>query len=588
MSVASLAPANSQRSRATAVKSFEDFLAKKEVTLTEVHRPEQGVTKQAPPCTKKDIKTIISALYMHASANSDYLDAVLVALMWYLYGRGSEAEQLEKAQLCVYRGSMIFLRFKRVKTASQQGISLFKGPNNPFTCPLHVLAVALALQPAPGTRIFPQFAAVPALSASDDQDDDGELGLIAQLDRELAEAPTCKTPQPCRANLAPGAQAYINRLLVTVSGLPAAKESGLTKGLTSHSFRRGGAMHANADSRISPNWVVERGGWNMSRVSKAFSYMLNTTHEDQQIARQLSGWNPQAGARLPDLTALDGVVRARVEKLQDLLFAAVTGFPTVSWNLDPQVLEVLMATLILHFPEMERHRLDSPYVRRIHEALGVLNIQASELLAWSITLRAAFNPPAEEKQETVSQQLDELLLRQTRVEERLAVLGANAESIDKKTNTTEQQHEDVEQSQPKRARKRASKALSAVWFEWFTAVPRMYESITVSKAILHESRRAVAFMMLCLPSGFKLDPASPAYKAEVHAVGVEAEKKTLEYLAAQGSQAVAVGSVVKAMRVLHKAGHLSVLLDQFRERYYEGEGVDPTPNSALPPFLRFT
>ncbi|EGZ07818.1 hypothetical protein PHYSODRAFT_339711 [Phytophthora sojae] len=494
MSVASLVPANSQRSRATAVKSFEDFLAKKEVTLTEVH---DRISKDST-----DIKTIISALYMHASANSDYLDAALVALMWYLYGRGSEAEQLEKAQLCVYPGGMIFLRFKHVMTASQQGISLFKDPNDPFTCPLHVLAVALALQPAPGTRIFPQIAAVPALSASDDQDDDGELGLIAQLDRELAEAPTCKTPQPRRANSAPGAQAYINRLLVTVSGLPAAKESGLTKGLTSHSFRRGGAMHANADSRISPNWVVERGGWNMSRVSKAFSYMLNTTHEDQQVARQLSGWNPQAGARLPDLTALDGVVRARV-------------------------LEVLMATLILHFPEMERHRLDSPY--------------ASELLAWSITLRAAFKPPAEEKQETaaessqnmirvlekLSQQLDELLLRQTRVEERLAVLGANAESIDKKTNTTEQQHED-------------------------------------------------------------LDPASPAYKAEVHAVGVEAEKKTLEYLAAQGSQAVAVGSVVKAMRALHKAGHLSVLLDQFRERYYEGEVIDPTPNSALPPFLLFT
>ncbi|EGZ29033.1 hypothetical protein PHYSODRAFT_322617 [Phytophthora sojae] len=544
MSVASLVPANSQRSRATAVKSFEDFLAKKEVTLTEVH---DRISKDST-------------------------------------------------------GGMIFLRFKRVKTASQQGISLFKDPNDPFTCPLHVLAVALALQPAPETRIFPQFAAVPALSASDDQDDDGELGLIAQLDRELAEAPTCKTPQPRRANSAPGAHAYINRLLVTVSGLPAAKESGLTKGLTSHSFRRGGAMHANADRRISPNWVVERGGWNMSRVSKAFSYMLNTTHEDQQVARQLSRWNAQAGARLPDLTALDGVVRARVEKLQDLLFAAVTGFPTVSWNLDPQVLEVLMATLILPFPEMERHRLDSPYVRRIHEALGVLNIQTSELLAWSITLRAAFNPPAEEKQETatessqnmirvlekLSQQLDELLLRQTRVEERLAVLGANAESIDKKTNTTEQQHEDVEQSQPKRARKRASKALSTVWFEWFTAVPRMYESTTVSKAILHESRHAVAFMMLYSPSGFKLDPASPAYKAEVHAVGVEAEKKTLEYLAAQGSQAVAVGSVVKAMRALHKAGHLSVLLDQFRERYYEGEVVDPTPNSALPPFLRFT
>ncbi|KAJ8535336.1 hypothetical protein ON010_g13402 [Phytophthora cinnamomi] len=342
---------------------------------------------------------------MHASANFDYLDAALVALTWYLYGRGSEAEQLEKARLCVYPG---------------RGTYLFKDPNDPFTCPLHVLAVAFALQPAPGTCIFPLFAAVPVLPGSEMQGDDKELGLIALLDRELDESP------------------YINRQLLTVSGLPAAQESGLTKGLTSHSFRRGAAMHANADSRISPNWIVECGGWNMSRVSKAFSYMLNTTYEDQQVARQLSGWDPQAGARLPNLSALGGVVRTRVDKLQQLLVAAVTGFPTQSWNLNPQVIDVFMIALILHFSKMERHRYDSPHVLCVHDALGVRNIQVSELLAWSITLRAAFNPPAQMINETapessqnmicvlekLSQQLYELLLRQTRVEEKLAVLGA--------------------------------------------------------------------------------------------------------------------------------------------------------------------
>jgi len=29
-------------------------------------------------------------------------------------------------------------------------------------------------------------------------------------------------------------------------------------------------------------------------------YMLNTKHEDQQVARQLSDFNPQASARLPE------------------------------------------------------------------------------------------------------------------------------------------------------------------------------------------------------------------------------------------------------------------------------------------------
>jgi hypothetical protein len=60
----------------------------------------------------------------------------------------------------------------------------------------------------------------------------------------------------------------------------------------------------------------------------------------------------------------------------------------------------------------------------------------SELLAWSISLRSAFYPPGEEVEETareapsdvlnkLAQQLDELLLRQARVEDRLAALDAN-------------------------------------------------------------------------------------------------------------------------------------------------------------------
>ncbi|KAE9040318.1 hypothetical protein PR001_g7129 [Phytophthora rubi] len=257
----------------------------------------------------------------------------------------------------------------------------------------------------------------------------------------------------------------------------------------------------------------------------------------------------------------------------------------------------------MHLPEMERHRSGRLYVIRIYEALGVLGIRASELLAWSLTLRAAFNPPAEDKEQTataapssvlnalekLSQQMDELILRQTRVEERLAALETNSGSITKQAHISTQRHcKEPTQGQPKRARKRALKALTTVWFEWFTAVPRMYESTSVSKATLHESRHAVAYMMLCVSSKFKLDLSSTGYKAEVHAVGVEAEKPALEFLVAQGSQAAAIGSVFKAMRALHKAGQLDSLVAQFREIYFEGDIIDPTPHSALRSFMRFT
>jgi len=50
--------------------------------------------------------------------------------------------------------------------------------------------VALAIQPAPGSRIFPQFAAGPGLSTTNAQEEDDELGLLALLDRELEDERT--------------------------------------------------------------------------------------------------------------------------------------------------------------------------------------------------------------------------------------------------------------------------------------------------------------------------------------------------------------------------------------------------------------
>lgn len=175
MSVSTLIPANSQRSRATALDSFEAFLLAEGISLGDVcsrisaddsgktmyitldkygwflvtsdgrqgkslsrnsvlsyfgnvknwlverfpqqgqlllkrlqkmlstidsycaKRSTEGVSKEAPPCTKRDLRIIIDCIYNHASNPTDYLDAALVNLMWYFYGRGSDAEQLESS-----------------------------------------------------------------------------------------------------------------------------------------------------------------------------------------------------------------------------------------------------------------------------------------------------------------------------------------------------------------------------------------------------------------------------------------------------------------------------------------------------------
>jgi hypothetical protein len=240
--------------------------------------------------------------------------------------------------------------------------------------------------------------------------DDGDLvRLLEDLDNGAEVAPSPQQQRPLRA--APGAQAYVNRLLTSVTKLPATSTGGLTSGLSSHSIRRGGAMRANADNRLSSLWFVDRGGWSTSSVNKAFGYMLNTTQEDQQVARQLSGWNPKAGATLPDISCLDGVVRVRVTKLQQTLFGAAVGFSTSAWNVNEQVLEVLTATLIMHYASMHRHRPDSPFVIRVHVTIAALAIPESELLAMAVTIPGAFDPPAKATTTTPTDKLDELVHR---------------------------------------------------------------------------------------------------------------------------------------------------------------------------------
>ncbi|POM70206.1 LOW QUALITY PROTEIN: Hypothetical protein PHPALM_13388, partial [Phytophthora palmivora] len=86
------------------------------------NREEGGLEKKAPPCSKQDLETIVRLLYTSDYAETCYVDATLVVMMWYLYGRSSDAEQLEKQQLSIL--PVIFLRFKRVKTALLQGISM--------------------------------------------------------------------------------------------------------------------------------------------------------------------------------------------------------------------------------------------------------------------------------------------------------------------------------------------------------------------------------------------------------------------------------------------------------------------------------
>ncbi|OQS04281.1 hypothetical protein THRCLA_03469 [Thraustotheca clavata] len=97
--------------------------------------------------------------------------------------------------------------------------------------------------------------------------------------------------------------------------------AGLTNGLKSHSLRCGAAQWAASHPKIAIQWICTSG------LSKAFAYIGNfsslqntnfnagtTLHNDQRIAKRLSGWDPDDIVIQPNLLDLLKNHAADIEK----------------------------------------------------------------------------------------------------------------------------------------------------------------------------------------------------------------------------------------------------------------------------------
>ncbi|KAK1938145.1 hypothetical protein P3T76_009295 [Phytophthora citrophthora] len=108
-------------------------------------RESDTFVNKAPACKKKALKKMNEHLYSTAVTAADYQDAALLCLLWYQFGRASDLTLLRKANLSIGSGDIFFVRFIRVKTSEEQGLSLF--PDDDFaTCPLLAIALALITQ----------------------------------------------------------------------------------------------------------------------------------------------------------------------------------------------------------------------------------------------------------------------------------------------------------------------------------------------------------------------------------------------------------------------------------------------------------
>lgn len=92
----------------------------------------------------------------------------------------------------------------------------------------------------------------------------------------------------------------------------------------------------------------------------------------------------------PDLDCLSARVRSRLAALERVLFVNCSELDTASLNFTNEVVEVLLATALLHYPDMLLARSISRYVVRIRGAFQDATVLESEVLAWLVSVRQSF------------------------------------------------------------------------------------------------------------------------------------------------------------------------------------------------------
>ncbi|KAG6584743.1 Phosphatidylinositol 4-kinase PIK1 [Phytophthora cinnamomi] len=579
-------------------------------------REKGGVVNKAPPCTKEDLRALTQYVYSNARVNADYQDAALACLMWHCFGRSSDLGYIKKQHVSVSADGVFYVRLLRVKTAEEQGLTLVPDKADFLTCPIHALAVALATQDAPCGSLLSQLpdlvpaeaaASCPGIPlaelleadpislsfASAAASSSGSARATGNTEGTAASSPQAASPsQPAPSHSAEsargedGVQAYVNRLLKRV-----ANPAGTSEALSSHSFRRGGAQHANADERLAPQWIFDRGAWDMSKVNKGFAYVFNTPQEDRKVARVLSGWSVDDVPNVVDVAALDHSTQEQLARLQDLLYSSCSGLNDSRFNVSHKVLAVLTAYLVKYFPQLKMLSPCAPIVVRVEECLDEAGISRADMIAWSSALNSAPSTSSEgsNKQHDEAREcrgchhsavIEELIAMNRTLNARLAVIEA---ALLKGASTTVTQAADEQgeatsdpdpEPKPKRRKKQATH-LSTSWYEWYTKVPPVWSSTDRQKK--SESRHVVAFMKLFLVGGWALDVKAEDYKDQVLDAGRRAEKAVLAFLKSRGVNAKGSGSVLRALRPLHKAGVLDERVTAYKRLLAIGRIVDPAP-----------
>ncbi|OWZ23939.1 hypothetical protein PHMEG_0001072 [Phytophthora megakarya] len=224
-------------------------------------RQQGGTVTKAPVCTKADLHSLVNDLYFDATSSKEYQDAALLCIMWYALGE-RRTWHLFRSATCLFLP----------ETHLKNKVSLFFPTRLPS---LRAIGTALAMQTYPVSSVLDleHLAKSEKSGESTVVDSIPLTEALLQCDDDTSSASTTSEPASQRHPAAPlKMQSYVNRVLKVACSHQ--EKAGVSAVLSFHSFRRGGAQRANANSSLSPQWIFDRGNRKMTATNKAFAYLF--------------------------------------------------------------------------------------------------------------------------------------------------------------------------------------------------------------------------------------------------------------------------------------------------------------------------
>ncbi|OWZ08381.1 hypothetical protein PHMEG_00019089 [Phytophthora megakarya] len=299
------------------------------------------------------------------------------------------------------------------------------------------------------------------------------------LDSSQVSSTNCSTSAKPVAEI----HALVNRLIDRVAG-----PAGVEDALTSHSFRRGGAQHANASSEPTAQWIFDRGIWNMTTANKAF------------------------------------VTQEQVREVSYKLFNASHGFANKAFNFSKCGIDVQTAIIIYHYPWLMEFNSEAPAKKTIQRCDEVSGMTTTSLAVSSQQLARRYmgeNAKAKVVFDHQSALSGRLIKVNRNLEVRVSLLkSTNIYAAGKTSAREDQEKRPMHNDESVPVKSRRQKRRRHLWASGSRGIRQFaVDSSVRTKHKKSDSKQLVAFVWLFIDEGYALDDSSPTYTDNVRQVG---------------------------------------------------------------------